>query len=167
MASDLLEFDTLKKGDVIQAEHIAELYNMDRLDRKYPLCVMGLMSEIERRLSGRGYPVTTRSEKGSIRILSDEEALRVNDSRFRKKVEGVLRDHGRMTQIDVSNLDDDDKKLFDRKIEIQGKIIQGMLRSHDDMRLDTHERITPGLPRPRSEQPESGPIQDDEPEPTE
>jgi len=141
-----LDFNALQKGDVIPPEQIEKIYNVNREDVKaYQLKKLVLASQIERELGDRGRSVTVRGDGDSLRILTDPEAAEYNAKRFRHGLRAATRSHKRTMCVDVAHLDADQKLTHSRECVVQGKILQSIKDTKKALRLESHQRQTPGI----------------------
>ena len=141
-----LDYDTLKKGDVITAEQLEKITGLPRDSTKYQLKVMALQQHVADELAVRGRPVTVVVRLRELVILTDAEASTYNHERLGVHLHGAMRAHDRTQAVDVSNLDDDQKKEHVRRIEVGGKFVQAIVETGRKLKLRGYERKTPGLP---------------------
>lgn len=72
------------------------------------------------------HQVTVRVEDGGLRILSDLEASEYNNHRFGLLVKRLYKRHKLQLQVDHSSFTTEELRTHDRRIEIQGKVLQGV-----------------------------------------
>lgn len=139
------DFDMLKKGDVIPVERI-ELLIMTKQDHpKYSLRILRLKDQIESELERRGRPVTVRTDHGCLVILTDPEAAEYNKAQFGIRRHQLSICHQRTLQVNVTQLTDEQRKIHERNIVVQGAQLSAM-RKAVRIAHKAHKRITPGLP---------------------
>jgi hypothetical protein len=121
-----LDFEALRKGDVIAPEVIEAAYRVSRADRNYQLATMKLKERIERDLEARGYPVTIKQEKDALRILTDPEAVEYNDAAFKASLRAIGRAHHRLCVVDTEQLTEQERRAHSRAVMGQAMQIAGM-----------------------------------------
>lgn len=142
-----IDFDALRKGDVITVEQLERITGYQYGTRKFDLAVLALREQITRELHDRNYPITVASENGSLKILTDEEAAAYNPQMFRHGFRKLLRAHRRLMNVDATQLNSEQREALERNIVVQGKMISAA-RSSRQIALQSHKRATPGLPAP-------------------
>lgn len=99
-----LDFDLLKKGDIIPASVIVEAFGREVTDRKYPLSQMNLKGQIICWFAEHEIIVTVRSVGNDLEIIEDELSVPYN----RKQASMGLKRHreaiARIAGANVSNL---------------------------------------------------------------
>ena len=138
------DFDLLNKGDVIPAEQVESLTGLKREESQFNIELMGLQQRIQDELLIRGKPVVVRCDKGSLRILTDEEAVDYTQKLFEQRRRQLGRAHGYAMRIEVSNLGDDMRISHERNIVVQGAQLAAM-RDAKRLTLKAVQRKTPGL----------------------
>jgi hypothetical protein len=123
-----LDFDSLKKGDVITADTITAYCGYKPDDTKFGFGALSLKSLIEKRLADRGYPVTTSMRGSDLHILHDSEALFYNINERDAGERKVVRSHRRMLSVDRSQLTDSERTICDRQIQIGGWKVSALVK---------------------------------------
>lgn len=124
-----VDFDSLQKGDVIAPEIIENAYGISRDLRAYAFAALNLKTRIECELENRGYPVSTKIEGSSIRILTDEEAVPYNAMAFEAGVAKMGRSHRRLNLVDVGKLSQLARSTHDRAIAVQAFQLQALRKA--------------------------------------
>lgn len=106
-----LDFLTLAKGDVIQAEQIEAIYGRPRSDPRFSFDMLALSREIERQRSD----LVTRQDHGTIRIMTDLEASEYLDQQTDRHTHGLRRNAARAARIDVSGFSMSQRLLHDAR----------------------------------------------------
>jgi hypothetical protein len=145
---DPLDFEALKKGDRILVDEMEVITGHKRDSLKFARDVQSLCAKVERELARRGYPVTCRMLDLGLAVLTDKEASEYNDHRFRDGLGLAVKSHGKANAVDQRNLDDGDKKRHDRRLEIQGRYMQAVVKTSQAIRVEGVKRSTPGLIKP-------------------
>jgi len=141
-----LNFENLKKGDVITEDQLVEILKEPKESVKFWSKKLALRMEIMDRLAEMGNPVTVKETKGDLVILTDLEASTYNNRMFTNTVRQLVRTHNRSCQVDDSDFGEDERKRHRRMIEINGRTIQGaLLGRRGKLQLPPYERTTPGL----------------------
>lgn len=137
-----LDFDALKKGDGISREKCESILRVSATDDKYGLKLLALKETVVRGLENRGLPVTVVCDHGGLKILTDEEAAEYNPIQFTLGLQKAAQAHRRTMLVDQSGLTVDARKSLDRRIEIQGKVLQAVSETRKTLTAEPHRRIT-------------------------
>lgn len=145
-----LDFDLLKKGDSISPERLEALTQKQRGTDGYNLAVLALRERIVRECRDRGRHFTVALVKGSLRVLTDEEASLYNARTFRAGFKRSSKSLRRLAKVDASQLSDGQKIDHERNLIVLGKVLQAArtARASALLALAGHQRTTPGLPKP-------------------
>lgn len=113
--------DRLQKGSVILRKTIEPLLPPFSDEREYQLLVLQWRTGLEARLKDRGLPCTTRSRGygESVVILTDAEASDFNCRAARSYLRRFSRRGTKLNDVDVSNLDNDERKRHESAIRSQ------------------------------------------------
>jgi len=122
-----LDIEGLKKGDVITADELLKIVGHPAGTEKYAFGLLGLREKIMADKAAMGDPVTVRVCKGNLEVLSDELSSQYNDKRFKVNMAKMLTSHGRLMQVDDSEFAASTKKLHDKRLNKNGRTIQGAL----------------------------------------
>jgi hypothetical protein len=133
------DFDSLQKGEFIPPEKIEAIVKLPRDHQYYSLKVLALREQIETELDARGRPVNVKSEKGGLRILTDEEARPYAEGLFNQAARALRRSHLRSCIIDTTNLSDEDKKRLERTIISQGAKLAAMRKAGRNLSAELME----------------------------
>lgn len=125
-----IDFDALKKGDVISVEALIRITGLKPNEDGYPWAVMQLRSRIEEELEVRGYPVTLAQIKGDLHILEDAEASSYNWSTHNKAIRGLYKSYRRNRSVDISALDEDQKRQHSKRLSNQSVYVQAISQAH-------------------------------------
>jgi hypothetical protein len=113
--SDLfpLDFEALKKGDVIEQSRIESIYQVKfgTDPTRYRLMQMKLVEIIERERPDL-YP---RTDRATVRIMEDKEAEAYNCGRHEAHVRGLARDARRRGRINRSEFSDADRRAAESR----------------------------------------------------
>jgi len=140
------DYDLLDKGSVIPVERIEELSGVKRDHAEFALHVLKYQKQIERELEERGNPVTVRSEKGSLFILTDPEAAEYGANLFRQRQRQLYTAHKGCLRVDQTKLDEEQLGEHQRNVLVQGAKLAA-LRQEGRRALEAHKRATPGVPK--------------------
>ena len=105
----------LSKGDYISPEELEKEFG-HKLDS---LELMSICQQVQRHNDS----VTVKSEKGGIRLLTDNEATVYNNVLFFAHLRGLDHRNKRMLAVDQSQLTPEHKDNHGRKLEVQGNIL--------------------------------------------
>ena len=143
-----LDYDQLHKGSIISIETIEEYCGYEHGTDYYNLSALRLKNLILQAFEDRGDPVTMKSSKGQLIVLTDQEASNYNDKRQRSGMKTIVTSYKRLVNVDAAALEDGDKKTLERRLIISGKVLQGMIAGHKEgVKLVAEQRKTP-LPPP-------------------
>ena len=111
-------------------------------------CARGLgraepVSYIERRFRDRGVVVTVVQRKGEIVVLTDSEAAVENARQFDLKVKSAARAHFRAVNVDRALLEEGERAVHDRNVEVQGRQLAAMRAAKALPEPRPHTRSTP------------------------
>ncbi len=144
-----LDFDSLHKGDVIQAERLVGIFGIETTDARFSGRQIELCERIEHEMDHRGQEVTVICIKNEIHILDDIAALEYAPKLFDSGHRRCRRAHRKLMAIDSGNLSASQGKTLDRAQEVSGKILLAMSRAKRELSPIAYERKTPGLPKPK------------------
>ena len=145
-----LDFDALKKGDVISVEQQEDIFKIKAANDAFAFKSLALRQRIEKELALRGLPVTVRHDHGALVICTDPDASAYNDRMRGKTLRAFGRAHRRNLAVDRSKLDSPGLETHDRKNGIYGAVLAAALKVRRRMVLKAAERQTPGLPGPEA-----------------
>lgn len=128
-----IDFDSLAKGDIVAVETIEQILEVKHGTTAYQLGCLGLCGEIEKQMSYRGPRPTLKISKGAILILHDNEATITSERRIRNDLHRAVRNYGRLTQVVIANLTDEEKTQHDRRLMSQGRLLQALARERKAM----------------------------------
>ena len=143
-----LDFDSLKKGDNITPDRLEKLTGKTRGTDGYNLAVLALRERIVRECKDRGKHFTVAVVKGTLRILTDEEAALYNVRTFRAGFRRSGKSLRRLTKVNVGQLSDQQKRDHERNLLVFGKMLQAARSARAAIAATPHQRMTPGLPEP-------------------
>lgn len=134
-----LDFDELKKGDVITRVEIDSIIDAEKGTEKYAFELMSFISEINRELRLRGKDCVVCQVKGEIHILTDEEASRYTTRKFELSLAKAFKAHFQKLQIDRTKLNDLQQKDHDRQVINQGRILTVIKEEKNRILLEPHK----------------------------
>jgi hypothetical protein len=139
-----LDFDTLDKGSVIPVEQIEKLTKTKRDEAAFSMELMALQKRVHDELSERGRKVVVCQDHGSLRILTDADAVDYTARLFSQRRGQLFRAHSYAMSIEVANLDDGQKACHERNVLVQGAQLSAM-REAKRTALRAVKRQTPGI----------------------
>lgn len=139
-----LDFDALKKGDVISLGQLQEITQEKYGSDAYRFKLMKLSERIQDELDDRGLPVTVASEGGELKILTDPEASNYNGMYFRTRMRQMMRAHRRAMAVERENLTELQKQEHDRRVEVQGRYVGALIGEKEKLAVEACERSVPG-----------------------
>lgn len=146
-----LDFDGLQKGDNITPDRLEKLTERKRGTDGYNLAVLALRERIVRECRDRGKHFTVAVVKGTLRILTDEEAAVYNVRTFRAGFRRSGKSLRRLAKVNTEALTDPQKKEHERNLIVFGKMLQAARSARAAIAATPHQRTTPGLPEPVGE----------------
>jgi hypothetical protein len=141
-----IDTDRLAKGDTVSVSEIERITSTVRGTDGYALAAMALCQFIQK---AKGNAVTVRVDGGSIRLLTDEEAVDYNERQFASSIGRAGRAHYRQMGVDTSNLASESRAAHERSVLVNGKVLMAAINAKKDaLRVLSHPRATP-LMQPR------------------
>lgn len=135
-----LDFDALRKGDVVSPETIEDIYGCPRSDRAYSMKLLILRDKIIKERRRRGSPVTVRAEGDSLVILTDSESAEYNASECESAVRSIRSSHRRSMEVDVGNLTNAERDRHLRALQMQAMQIVAISKARRaSLKLPTPE----------------------------
>jgi len=147
-----IDFDELQPGSSIPAAIIERVTETKREDYKdYKLALLKMSKAVQTELVSRGRPWRVVSRGDDLFILTDSEAMAYADRRFQRNLAGLAREHAWNLQINTANLTLEERQEHERTIIVQSKFLQSIKGVKRELRLASHTRSTPGLPKKEGE----------------
>jgi hypothetical protein len=147
-----LDFDALKKGDVVSVAKQEDIFQVKAAHEKFWSQSLALKERIQKEMALRGLPVTVRHDHGALVICTDPDASEYNDRTRKMYLRRFARTHKRNLSVDRSKLEAADLEKHDRNNGIYGAVLAAALKVRRRMVLQPAERKTPGLPGPEASQ---------------
>lgn len=149
MIHETTDFDyaELEKGDVLSVGHCEAVLNLSPVHhpKAYPLALMGLVQQVERELQQAGKRYTVATRKGQVVVLTDAEASEYNDHGFECALKKAKRSHFRMQQVNVNNLDQNERARHDNNLVKQAAVLQAVRNARKALHPAPSARTTPTL----------------------
>lgn len=148
-----LDYDALKKGDVIPAAQLERILSRKRGTERYHLQLLTLRDEIERQLAIRGAIVAVRTFGDTLKILTDEEAAEHCPRRVHLGIRHAFKNHRKSLAVELPNLSDEKRRELLRTNEINSKMLSAATEARREAirQLSSHKRSRPGLPNKEHE----------------
>ena len=141
-----VDIDALTKGQVLLVEEIENILGCSRSAQpQFALKALGLRNKIAKMLRDRGKPATVVLAKGTIRVLTDAEAVEYNPRQYRHGARKMARAHKRSMDVDPALLTCEQLKKHERSVIVQGCILQAIDSQRRRLAIAIHQRQTPGL----------------------
>lgn len=141
-----LDFDEIQKGDVISPAQLEEITGRKIGTTKYQLAVLQLSSRIAKECADRNKPVSIAVMKGTLCVLTDEQASEYEHQQFKSRFRGAGRAHRRAVAVNVGRLSDVQKKKHERNVFVQAGMLQAARTQRRRLIAQAHKRTVPGLP---------------------
>lgn len=143
-----LNFDEIQKGDQWTLDEIEKITGQIRDTVSYQFAVMALKDRIFRECRDRGKHVTLAIIKGSLRVLTDEEAALYNARSFRQGFRRSMRSFVRMSKVNTNGLTDSQKGEHERNLVVYGRMLQAARSGKKEaLKATAVKRDVPGLPQ--------------------
>ena len=142
-----VDYDALKKGDVIPAARIEQIVGVTRASPNYAFRMLRLKGQIERELADRGKVWTIASANGDLRVLTDAEASTYNFTEAAHARSKERRCFARQAAVEVDKLPADERPEHERRLYIQSRFIQAAAAVREELKLEPARRAVPGLPK--------------------
>lgn len=139
----LIDFDRLEKGSVIPVEVVEDVLGCKQHLAIFSMRFMSLRQAVENHFATKGQVVTVRHDHGALEVMPDDAASHKNHAEFGRHMRGLNRSHHLMSGVSVKDFDDRQIREHDRKLEVQGKILQAIGRVREKVEPMKLERITP------------------------
>lgn len=117
-----IDFDALTKGQEFTPVQLREILGKEPGTDAYRFAVMGLQALIHERT---GFTAKCLTD-GSIRVLTDAEAAEHNPKIFAQNLRSLILRHTLSTQVDVDNLNTEQRRNHDRNLMIQSRYISSI-----------------------------------------
>lgn len=101
--------DLIDYGMYITKDHIAEMFNLPKLDRNekdWQLSILAIFSVI----NAEGFLCTTRGQNGSIYIYEKHEMADVNERANKQDLLSLKNRHRALSRVDINDLDKEHAK---------------------------------------------------------
>lgn len=154
-----VDYDALKKGDVIPAERVQRLTGLPKGHEKYSLRALQWGRKIEKEMEQRGCPVIIVYEKYALKVLTDSEAIVYNAKSFREGIAKSQRAHRRnRTRVDRCELTAAEKASHETEVRVSAAILRGIRNTRKEAHklLGGEGRDPKMLEPPEDEKPAGG-----------
>jgi len=138
-----VDYENLKKGDKYSEEYLVALFNHEAGTPEYDFCCLQLRSQIMAEMARRGNPVTVARIGMEIHVLTDEEAVEYNHREFHYGIGRMVRAHKRTAEVDITQLQDESRKRWERNMLNQGIIIQSYRNAKKVIRMEAKKQSLP------------------------
>lgn len=140
----MIEYDVtdLQQGDCIDVNECERLLEISNQHKDYAMAVMTLAKQIEYNLWRTGRQFTVCTTGGSIRVLTNAEAIEYNEATFEAGKRKMRLANRRSIAIDTSGLTDALRVQHSDNLAKQGRILSAM-RQRPVMILEPTEKNTP------------------------
>lgn len=142
-----LATDDLSKGSVVPTEVIERAFRVQRDTKDFQLALLRASDFIARRFRDRGEVVFVTQERGSLRVLTDEEAVSYGAKLFRQGVRMAAHAHARQSAADRALMSEATRAEHDRSLEVQGRMLSAMRKERRAPVVEAAKRATPVLLR--------------------
>lgn len=141
-----VDLSTIIKGRVFSPEEIEYLTGAKRGTPEYALALLNLRTHIENALITTGHPpLTLKCDHNSLRVLTDAEAAEYNAQQFDRLQRRAARRFALQMAVDISELSENERETHEKKVLVNGKILQAISNVRKQFKLKPHERKTPSL----------------------
>lgn len=112
----MIDTTSIKKGDYYSNDALKSVMKKKEIG---PFDLMSLQAKIQHETG-----LTVKIESEGLRVLTSSEASEYNNHMFGNNLKRAFNRHALMLKVDRKDLPEDETGLHDRRIEVQGKIIQ-------------------------------------------
>ena len=136
-----VDYENLKKGDKFGVEYLVALFGHQAGTPEYNLCSLQLRSQIMAEMARRGNPVTVAIRGMELHVLTDEEAVEYNNKEFHFGIGRMVRAHKRTADVDITQLQDESRKRWERNMLHQGIIVQSYRNAKKVIRMEAKKSL--------------------------
>ena len=111
--------EKLKKGDYISPTTIQKIIKYKPTDKKYALALLDVKTTLAKLMEENGNPATLTAKGDGIEVLTDSQATEYNHRSFCNHLQGSVRAHTRMTQVDAAQLNEAEQKQHAVRMALQ------------------------------------------------
>jgi hypothetical protein len=140
-----VDYSTLAKGSVIEAEQCEHIIGKRRDHRLYSVELLRLRQRIMRDMRKRGTPVTVRTVNGSLEVLTDAQASVYNARQGRSGLRRHVRTHHRNLEVDTSKLTAEELKDHERRVLRSARLIQAINSVRQQLKIEARPRVAPAI----------------------
>lgn len=139
-----IDFDAVAKGDSWSQDEVLQAMgvSLDCDDPQFHL--MKFCQRVADELKDRQLIVTVATQKGRVRVLTDEEAVEYNAREFERGLAKSRRAHFRALAVDVGNIGEVQREQHERRCIVNGQVLSA-IRKTRRIALKAVERSTPKL----------------------
>jgi hypothetical protein len=142
-----IDFDAVQKGDSWAPDVLEELTSTRRGTVSYQFACLELRARIMRECLDRGKPVTVAMVKGSLRVLTDEEAALYNVKTFKSGLRRSVRSVKRLARVNPANLNEAQRAEHERNLTLCSLMMTAARKARRErLQVTAHVRSVPGLP---------------------
>ena len=114
----------LRKGSYVGPEVLEGIFGYDRDSKEYQLALLGLYSDAQKQLVDTDFVVVTRHH--GLLIMSDDEAVDYLQSRFAGGIRQAVRAYEKNAMISPDNLNAEQRKVHERRLINQSRLVQAI-----------------------------------------
>ena len=135
----------LEPGSVIDQATCEKVIGYQRSKDKYEwqFALMQLAEHVGRLLWKEGKRFTVKTEQGTIRVLTHEEASKYNAGRFRGGIGKMKRAFTRLNSVDVGQISKELRHEHDEEIAKQSRMLQSLRLAKKDIELAPVQKTVP------------------------
>jgi hypothetical protein len=138
-----IEVSQLMQGDTIDVAECESITEVTSESKQYPFALMQLAKQIETELWLLGKQWTVCTTGGSVRILTNAEAIAYNAATFDAGRRKMRLAHKRSIAIDASSLTDELRQQLMENIARQGRMLSAMRTTKQPIEVQAVKKITP------------------------
>jgi hypothetical protein len=120
-----IDVSSLDKGSVIPQRELETIVRYKVNHPKYQMAIMHLILWIDRQLEADGRVLVVCQHKGDLRVLTDAEAAVYTARQQRKARRTLVKNHTKGMHVDVTQLDDVQRREHDRNLHLNAAYIAG------------------------------------------
>lgn len=121
-----LDFEALKRGDVVPVSHVERIAGVKRDDAAFAFHALKLAKDIEHYFETCGDVVCVKSVRGSLHVLTHSRQAEYVQQRARHHVHGYATSYRKALGVDRALLTDEARKRLDRFLQTTAFRLQQM-----------------------------------------
>lgn len=142
-----VDVSSLEAGDSIEQAQCEEIIGFNRTGKMYEFSfeLMQLAEYVQSQLWKIGKELTVVSHKGSVRVLTHEEASEYNASRFDNAIKKMRKCHKRLVAVNTNGFDAETKNNHCVSIIKTSRILTAIKGTRTEITIEPHVASMPRM----------------------